>query len=131
MQLRLLTCVSLLTLPIAAQAPIRVDVKLINVGFAVRDSAGKLVMNLKQDDFEVFEDGAPQRISFFAKSTDVLLNLGLLVDMSGSQEPFMKRHHKDLETFLKKELGLRDQAFLLCFGNRLRVAEDYSSSPKL
>jgi len=51
MQLRLLACVFLLTLPLAAQAPIRVDVKLINVGFAVRDSAGKLMMNLKQDDF--------------------------------------------------------------------------------
>src|SRR5260370_40665006 len=129
MQLRLLPCVCLLTLPISAQEPIRVHVKLINVGFAVRDSAGKLVMNLNQSDFEVFEDGAPQKISFFAKSTDVPLNLGLLVDMSGSQEPFMKRHHKDLETFLKKSLGPRDKAFLLCFGNRLRLAEDFSSSP--
>jgi Ca-activated chloride channel family protein len=130
MRLSLIPCVCLLTLPIAAQAPIRVDVKLINVGFAVRDSAGKLVMNLKQDDFEVFEDGAPQKISFFAKSTDVPLNLGLLVDMSGSQDPFMKSHHKDLETFLKKSLGPRDKAFLLCFGNHLRLAQDFSSSPK-
>ncbi len=105
-------------------------VKLINVGFAVRDSAGKLVMNLNQSDFEVFEDGAPQKISFFAKSTDVPLNLGLLVDMSGSQEPFMKRHHKDLESFLKESLGAQDKAFLLCFGNHLRVAEDFTSSPQ-
>src|SRR5260370_30138182 len=67
MQLSLLPYVCLLTLPIPAQEPIRVDVKLINVGFAVRDSTGKLVMNLNQDDFEVFEDGAPQKISFFAK----------------------------------------------------------------
>jgi len=130
MQLRVLPLIFLLTLPIPGQEPIRVNVKLINVGFSVRNSLGGLVMNLSQDDFEVFEDGAPQKIAFFAKSTDVPLNLGLLVDMSGSQEPFMKRHHKDLETFLKKELGPRDQAFLLCFGNRLRVAEDYSSSPK-
>ncbi|HEY6390329.1 MAG TPA: VWA domain-containing protein [Bryobacteraceae bacterium] len=129
MYLRVLPII-LLTLPLPSQEPIRVNVKLINVGFSVRDSLGKLVMNLNQDDFEVFEDGAPQKIAFFAKSTDVPLNLGLLVDMSGSQEPFMKRHHKDLETFLKKALGPRDQAFLLCFGNRLRVAEDYSSSPK-
>src|SRR5438552_5602090 len=116
MHLRLVPYVCLLTFPMPAQEPIRVNVKLINVGFAVRDSRGKLVMNLKQDDFEVFEDGAPQKISFFAKSTDVPLNLGLLVDMSGSQEPFMKSHHKDLETFLKKSLGPRDKAFLLCFG---------------
>src|SRR5260370_828766 len=130
MQRRFLPFVWLLTIPMPAQEPIRVDVKLINLGFAVRDNTGKLVLNLTQDDFEVFEDGAPQKISFFARSTDVPLNLGLLVDMSGSQEPFMKRHHKDLETFLKKSLGPRDKAFLLCFGNRLRVAEDFSSSPQ-
>jgi Ca-activated chloride channel family protein len=129
MQLRVLPLIFLLT-PLPAQEPIRVNVKLINVGFAVRDSTGKLATSLNQDDFEVFEDGAPQKISFFARSADVSLNLGLLVDMSGSQEPFMKRHHKDLETFLKKSLGPQDKAFLLCFGNRLRVAEDYSSSPK-
>jgi Ca-activated chloride channel homolog len=132
MRLGFIPLLCLLTFPLPAQEqePIRVNVKLINVGFAVRDSRGKLVMDLKQDDFEIFEDGAPQKISFFAKSTDVPLNLGLLVDMSGSQEPFMKRHHKDLETFLKKSLGPRDRAFLLCFGNRLRLAEDYSSSPQ-
>jgi len=127
MRLRAIPFVCLLTF---AQEPIRVNVKLINVAFAVRNSVGALVTNLKQDDFEVFEDGAPQKIAFFAKSTDVPLNLGLLVDISGSQGPFMKRHHKDLETFLKKSLGARDKAFLLCFGNRLRVAADYSSSPK-
>jgi len=131
MRLRVLPLVCLLTSALPAQEPIRVNVKLINVGFSVRDSVGKLVMNLNQDDFEVYEDGAPQKIAFFAKSMDVPLNLGLLVDMSGSQEPFMKRHHKDLETFLKKALGPRDKAFLLCFGNRLRMAQDYSSSPKL
>jgi Ca-activated chloride channel homolog len=132
MRLGFIPLLCLLTFPLPAQEqePIRVNVKLINVGFAVRDSRGKLVMDLKQDDLEIFEDGAPQKISFFAKSTDVPLNLGLLVDMSGSQEPFMKRHHKDLETFLKKSLGPRDRAFLLCFGNRLRLAEDYSSSPQ-
>src|SRR5882762_3775186 len=129
MRLRVLPLIFLLT-PLPAQEPIRVNVKLINVAFSVGARLGKKNMNLNQDDFEVFEDGAPQKIAFFAKSTDVPLNLGLLVDMSGSQEPFMKRHHKDLETFLKKELGSRDQAFLLCFGNRLRLAEDYSSSPK-
>jgi Ca-activated chloride channel homolog len=129
MRFSLIPVVCMLVVPLPAQDSIQVNVKLINVGFAVRDSTGKLVTNLQQDDFEVFEDGAPQKIAFFARSTDVPLNLGLLVDVSGSQDPFMKRHHKDLETFLKKSLGPRDRAFLVCFGNRLRLAEDYSSSP--
>jgi Ca-activated chloride channel family protein len=43
------------------------------------------------------EDGVPQKIAFFARSADVPLNLGLVVDFSGSQGSFVKPHHKDLE----------------------------------
>jgi Ca-activated chloride channel family protein len=126
-RIALLVCVAVLAG--MSQEPIRVNVKLINVGLSVRDAEGRLVTTLDKDDFEVFEDGVPQKIAFFARSTDVPLNLGLLVDVSGSQEPFVKRHRKDLETFLKSVLGAKDRAFLVCFGNRLRLVEDYSSSP--
>ena len=114
----------------AAQTPFRVDVKLINVALSVRDASGWLVTDLGQDDFEVFEDGAPQRIAFFARSLDVPLNLGLIVDFSGSQDPFIKPHHRDLETFLKTVLGPQDRAFLLCFGNFLRVPREFTASPR-
>jgi Ca-activated chloride channel family protein len=125
-------CISLclLSLLLPAQQPIRVDVHLVNVGFSVRDAAGTLVTNLTQDDFEVQEDGAPQKIAFFARSTDVPLKLGLLMDVSGSQDSFVKPHAKDLQTFLKSVLGPKDQAFMVCFGNRLRLASDFSASPK-
>jgi Ca-activated chloride channel homolog len=113
-----------------AQAPFRVDVKLVNVSFAVRDSRGVLIPNLDRDDFEVFEDGVPQKIAFFARTTDLPLTLGLIVDASGSQEHFVKQHHHDLEKFLKRTLTERDRAFLVCFGNRLRLVQDYSTDPK-
>jgi Ca-activated chloride channel family protein len=115
----------------AAQSPtIHVDVHLITAGFSVRDSGGKLVTTLNQDDFEVFEDGVPQKISFFARSADVPLNLGLIVDVSGSQESFVRPHHKDLEAFLKNALAKEDSAFLLCFGNHLRLVNNYTFSAK-
>ncbi|MDR3701939.1 MAG: VWA domain-containing protein [Candidatus Sulfopaludibacter sp.] len=114
---------------LAAQPAIRVDVHLVNVGFSVRDSQGKLVTNLTRDDFEVFEDGAPQKISFFARSSDVPLKLGLLMDVSGSQDSFVKPHNKDLHTFLESVLGPKDQAFMLCFGNHLRLVSDFTGSP--
>lgn len=114
---------------IPAQQPIRVDVHLVNVGFSVRDDRGNLVTNLTPDDFEVTEDGAPQKIAFFARSTDVPLKLGLLVDVSGSQESFVKPHMKDLQAFLKSVLSPKDEAFMVCFGNHLRLVSDFSSSP--
>jgi len=111
----------------AAQTPIRVDVHLVTIGLSVRDAQGRLAGGLTEDDFEVLEDGALQKISFFAKSTDVPLQLGLLVDFSGSQDEFVKPHHKDVEAFLKKALGPKDKAFLLCFGDHLRIVSDYTN----
>jgi VWFA-related protein len=113
-----------------AQAPIRVEVSLVNVGFSVRDERGVLVTDLKQDDFEILEDGVQQHISFFAKSLDVPLTLGLLMDVSGSQQAFIKPHLKDLQAFLKTVLGAKDKAFLLTFANRLSLISDYTASGK-
>ncbi|HVS88233.1 MAG TPA: VWA domain-containing protein [Candidatus Acidoferrum sp.] len=110
------------------QEPIRVAVNLVNVGFAARDSHGALVDNLTKDDVEVFEDAVPQRIAFFARSLDVPLTLGLIVDASGSQDHFTKQHQHDLEVFLKEVLGPKDRAFMICFGNHLRLVSDFTPS---
>ena len=115
---------------LVAQAPIRVDVSLVNVGFSVRDARGNLLTNLTRDDFEITEDGVPQKIAFFARATDVPLNLGLVMDVSGSQQSFIKPHHKDLQTFLKTVLGPKDKAFLLAFANRIVLVSDYTGSAK-
>jgi Ca-activated chloride channel homolog len=107
---------------------IHVNVRLVNVAFTVRDAQGKLVTDLTKDDFEVFDDGQQQPISFFARGEDLPLTLGLIVDFSGSQEHYVKQHEHDLRAFLKDVLTPRDRAFLVCFGNHLRLASDFSSS---
>jgi Ca-activated chloride channel family protein len=109
-------------------AAIRTNVNLVSVSFTARDSRGALVDNLGQDDIEVLEDSASQKISFFGKSSDVPLTLGLIVDASGSQEHFSKKHERDLEIFLKRVLGPQDRVFLLCFGNHLRLVSDFTQS---
>ena len=110
------------------QEPIHVAVSLVNVAFSVRDSRDALVDSLTKDDIEVFEDAVPQKISFFARSTDVPLTLGLIVDVSGSQDHFTKQHEQDLEVFLKEVLGPKDRAFLVTFGNHIRLISDFSPS---
>jgi len=111
-----------------AQENIQVDVKLVNVAFSVKDSRGLLIDNLTKDDFEISEDAVPQKVSFFARSQDVPLTLGLIVDDSGSQDHFSKQHEHDLEVFLKDVLGPKDRAFLVCFGNRLTLTSDFTQS---
>ena len=110
------------------QEPIHVAVNLVNVAFSARDAHGTLVENLTKDDLEVFEDAVPQKIAYFAKSTDIPLTLGLILDISGSQDHFLKQHEQDLEVFLKEVLGPKDRAFLVCFGNHIRVVSDFSQS---
>lgn len=121
--------VSTLAFTVWAQAPtFHSDVNLVNVTFSARDTGGKLVKDLGQNDFQVLEDGVPQPIRFFASTADLPLTLGIVVDASDSQESFYKRHHQDVEQFLKDVLGPRDQAFLVCFGNRIRLVSDMTNS---
>jgi Ca-activated chloride channel family protein len=111
-----------------AQKPIRVDVNMVNVAFTARNAQGALINKLTKDDVELFEDAVPQKIEFFAKSTDLPLTLALVMDVSGSQGHFEKKHEKDLEVFLDEVLGAKDRAFMVCFGNHLRLVSDYTNS---
>jgi Ca-activated chloride channel homolog len=123
-----IAAISLMATNLRAQESIKIDVNLVTVSFSVRDAAGALVDGLTQDDFEVMEDSAPQKIAYFAKSTDIPLTLGLIVDASGSQDHFEKQHERDLDTFLKSVLGPKDRAFLIGFGNHVRLVSDFSQS---
>jgi VWFA-related protein len=46
--------------------PIKVRVNVVEVRVVVRDERGKVVENLKQDDFKLLDNGKPQAISGFA-----------------------------------------------------------------
>lgn len=112
----------------AGQERFRVSTNLVNLSFSARDAKGGLVDGLAKDDLEVLEDNIPQKIAFFSRSQDVPLTLGLIVDFSDSQQHFYKQHRHDLEIFLKDVLGPNDRAFLICFGNHLRLVGDFSQS---
>lgn len=56
----------------------------LNAG--VVDSRGNPVKNLRQDQFQVFEDGVPQVVTFFANNESPMVR-GLAVDTSGSLRP--------------------------------------------
>jgi VWFA-related protein len=105
---------------------IRVDVNLVNLPFTARDSRGQLLLTLAKEDIEVLEDGVPQTITHFSRSGTSPLSLGIVADASGSQKDFLKDHRRDLRDFLKNVAQARDQAFLVCFGNNIRVVSPLS-----
>jgi hypothetical protein len=79
-----------------------------------------LVPGLTQADFEVLEDGVLQKIQFFAREPELPLRVGLIVDGSGSQSKFVRRHEHDLKVFLESILRPDDEALALGF-DLLRV----------
>ena len=64
----------------------RSDVRMVNLVLAASDEAGKPVTDLRSADFEVSEDGVPQKVAF-ADSEDAPFNLAILLDLSGSTRP--------------------------------------------
>ncbi len=110
------------------QEPIRVQSTLVHVAFTARDTHGALVGNLTANDVDVFEAAVPQILAYFARSVDVPLTLGLVLDDSLSQKNETKRHEQDLEVFLKDVLGPKDRAFLVCFGDRVQLVSNFSQS---
>ena len=112
----------------AGQEPVQVKVRLVNVDFSAYDARGTPLENLTKDDVEVFEDAVPQQVSFFAHSVDVPLTLGLILDVSESQDQFSKQHEHDLKVFLNDVLGPKDRVFLVCFANHIRLVSDFSPS---
>src|SRR5689334_12396814 len=66
------------------EAPIfRTDSRLVPLHASVVDKSGKLITNLPQSAFKVYENGVEQTIKLF-KREDVPVSLGLLIDDSGS-----------------------------------------------
>jgi len=61
---------------------IKVEVKLVNVFVTVTDQHGAPVADLRQTDFELLEDGKPQKISVFDKESALPLSIVLAIDTS-------------------------------------------------
>ena len=62
---------------------VRVDTQLVSVPAVVTDNAGHPLGNLRQDNFQLFEDGKPQTITNFG-TTQTPFEIALLLDTSGS-----------------------------------------------
>lgn len=117
---------------VSQDGPYRLTVqsRLIDTTLLVRGADGKPVTGLPQTAFHVREDGADQTIRHFARQRELPLSIGLLVDVSGSQEKFVKEHEREIESFLTEVMAPGDRAFALCFGNHLRLTSDWTASPK-
>ena len=105
----------------------------VNVLFIATDKHGKFVRNLNQDDFSILDDHKPpQLILQFHRETDLPLEVGLLVDVSGSVRGRFDFEQQAATGFLQHTLRQGfDKAFVLGFNNRSQLTQDFTDNVSL
>lgn len=104
---------------LAQETPVfRASVSLVKLDVQVVEQ-GRLVSDLAQEDFAVFDEGAPSRIVYFGRETEPVSVL-LLLDVSGS----MRRRLKEMAAAARRALAaLRpsDQVSVMLFSRNTAV----------
>src|SRR6188474_2915517 len=89
-----------------------VDVSLVSVLATVTAPDGNWVAGLKQDDFQIYEDGKPQEIKVFGKESQLPLQLCLLFDSSSSIATELRTQQEAAIQFLTSILPGRSRSHL-------------------
>jgi Ca-activated chloride channel family protein len=110
---------------IAAQQRFRAGVELVSLTVTATDPGGKYITDLSQDDFDVFEDGAKQQITFFSK-TQQPISLALLIDTSASMEERMGIAQEAAVGFAR-QLHKDDQAEVIDFDSQVRILAPFTN----
>ncbi len=94
---------------------INVDVNLVVLHATVLDKRGRIVNDLKGEDFRVYEDGALQKLSVFSHA-DIPVTMGIVIDDSGSMREKRQAVNAAALAFVKTS-NPQDQAFVVNFND--------------
>ncbi len=109
----------------AVQKSLKVDVDLVMVNVTVSDSDNRFVQDLKDGNFQLFEDKVEQKIRYFS-SEAAPVSIGIIFDISRSMEKKVSFARDAAVKFL--ETGTPDdEYFLVEFSNRAKVAEGFTT----
>lgn len=109
---------------------VRVDTNLVTIPASIKDRHGKLVTDLRREDFQIYEDGVPQEIAYFdppdapggarAESSDKPLTLALMLDVSDSTELKLGQIQDSVLGFINL-LGKGDRVLAVAFDKRVQL----------
>ena len=131
----LLAVTSLVAAPVEqrgrrTQDVFRTGIELVQMAVTVVDEDGRLVGDLRRDDFEVFEDGVRQTLTDFTRER-VPLSLGVVLDVS--QSMFGQRiddARLALDQFLVDRLDPGDEVFISVFNHTPRLVVPWTIGPR-
>src|SRR6516225_4619793 len=110
-----------------SQGPaLKKTVNLVNLFATVRDKSKRVVGDLKQEDFKVYEDGQEQKIAFFSKEVTMPITLGLLIDTSGSEQYRLGAEQEAASRFLEQVMKKGDEAMVISFDLDVDLLADFT-----
>jgi len=105
----------------------------VNVLFIATDRHGKFVRNLNEKDFAILDDHKPpQSIVNFRRETDLPIELGLLIDTSGSVRGRFDFEQDAAVSFLQNTVRPNfDKAFVVGFNGHSQMMQDFTDNAAL
>jgi Ca-activated chloride channel family protein len=112
---------------------IKSRVNEVNVLFIAMNKHGKFVRDLNKNDFSILDDHKPpQQIVRFSQQTDLPLQIGLLIDTSGSVHGRFQFEQDAAVGFLQHTLRPHyDHAFAMAFSAKSKVMQDFTDNVSL
>jgi Ca-activated chloride channel family protein len=107
------------------QSTLRVSVNLVLLDATVETKDGRIMADLKKDDFEVREDGVPQKLEIFGRD-ELPLEVAFVLDLSDSIGPFMGPLREAATTALGA-LKPEDQVALFTFATEAELRVPFTN----
>lgn len=108
-------------------ARFKVDVQLVSLTATVEDRSGHAVAGLKQQDFQVLEDGVAQQVSVFNNDEKVPVSVGIVFDTSGSMVDKIDDVQDAVFHFVQTT-NPEDEIFLIQFSGNTNLVQDFTSN---
>ena len=113
---------------IPAAAQIRIQSNLVTAPVSVIDKqSGQFVYDLTQKDFEILDNGRPQKIANFDRESHKIAAV-ILVQNTESVTPLLGEIKQLAPIFSQLMLGPKGEAAVITFGSNVQVAQGFSNS---
>jgi VWFA-related protein len=109
---------------------IEVISNLVLTPVTVLDGAGQFVYGLSQQDFQIYDNGVPQRMLVFGSEIHTL-SVVIVVETNKTAGPLLEQVQPLGPVFSSLLLGAEGQAAVVTYDDRARVVQDFSSDSDL
>jgi len=114
-----------------SEETIRINSDLVNVVVTIAGRPSSASLDLKPEDFEILEDGAPQEISNFSRNADQPLKLVMLFDTSLSVAQALNFERLAASRFFGRVIHPQDRAAVFSVSTDVVVLQGFTNKVPL